>query len=76
MKPSAARAFNPVSRASIPKCSVIKKMASVPLNLAVYWKRRYRGKGPKEPWYILTNLPHLATRISHVSGALEHRADV
>ena len=30
-----------------------------PLNLAVYWKRRYRGKGPKEPWYILTNLPTL-----------------
>ena len=30
-----------------------------PLNLAVYWKRRYRGKGPKEPWYILTNLPRL-----------------
>jgi hypothetical protein len=30
-----------------------------PLNLAVYWKRRYRGKGPKAPWYILTNLPTL-----------------
>lgn len=30
-----------------------------PLNLAVYWKRRDRGKGPKEPWYILTNLPTL-----------------
>ena len=30
-----------------------------PLNLAGYWKRRYRGKGPKEPWYILTNLPLL-----------------
>lgn len=30
-----------------------------PMNLAVYWKRKYRGKGPKEPWYILTNLPML-----------------
>ncbi len=30
-----------------------------PLNLAVYWKRSYRGKRPKEPWYILTNLPTL-----------------
>lgn len=30
-----------------------------PLNLAVYWKRKYRKKGPKEPWYILTNLPTL-----------------
>lgn len=30
-----------------------------PLNLAVYWKRKYRQKGPKDPWYILTNLPTL-----------------
>ena len=30
-----------------------------PFNLAAYWKRKYRGKGPKEPWYILTNLPTL-----------------
>ena len=27
-----------------------------PFNLAVYWQRRYRGQGPKAPWYILTNL--------------------
>lgn len=30
-----------------------------PFNLAVYWKRKYRGKGGKEPWYILTSLPNL-----------------
>lgn len=30
-----------------------------PFNLAVYWKRKYRGKGGKEPWYILTSLPTL-----------------
>jgi len=30
-----------------------------PFNLAVYWKRKYRQKGPKEPWYILTSLPTL-----------------
>ena len=30
-----------------------------PFNLAVYWKRKYRKKGPKDPWYILTNLPTL-----------------
>ncbi|OBU76368.1 IS4 family transposase [Cylindrospermopsis raciborskii] len=28
-------------------------------NIAVYWKRKYCHKGPKEPWYILTNLPNL-----------------
>jgi hypothetical protein len=30
-----------------------------PFNIAVYWKRKYRKKEPKEPWYILTNLPTL-----------------
>ena len=30
-----------------------------PFNLVVYWKRKYRKPGPKEPWYILTNLPNL-----------------
>ena len=30
-----------------------------PFNLAIYWKRKYRGKGSKDPWYILTNLPTL-----------------
>ena len=30
-----------------------------PFNLAVYWKRKYRNKAAKAPWYILTNLPNL-----------------
>jgi Transposase DDE domain len=30
-------------------------------NLGVTWKRKYRGKGAKEPWYILTNLDILVT---------------
>jgi hypothetical protein len=29
-------------------------------NLAAKWKRNYRRKGSKEPWYILTNLDNLA----------------
>jgi hypothetical protein len=36
---------------------------SGPFNLAIYWKRKYRNKGPKEPWYILTNLPDLKQAI-------------
>jgi len=28
-------------------------------NIAVYCPRKYRKKGPKESWYILTNLPTL-----------------
>ena len=35
-----------------------------PFNLAAYWKRKYRGKGPKEPWYILTNLNDLETTLA------------
>jgi hypothetical protein len=32
-------------------------------NLAVKWKRKYRGKVEKEPWYLLTNLPDLSSTI-------------
>ena len=35
-----------------------------PFNLAAYWKRKYRGKGPKKPWYILTNLSDLKTALA------------
>ena len=35
----------------------IQKSAPIQgLNLGVYRKRRYRGKGVKEPWYLLTTL--------------------
>lgn len=39
-----------------------------PFNLAIYWKRSYRQKGPKEPWYILTNLPDLTQAIELYQG--------
>lgn len=29
-------------------------------NLAAKWRRKYRGKSSKEPWYILTNLDNLS----------------
>ena len=32
-------------------------------NLAVYWKRKYRGKQEDEVWYLLTNLPDSETAI-------------
>lgn len=35
-----------------------------PFNLAVYWKRKYRNQGAKEPWYILTNLPTLTQALA------------
>ena len=33
-------------------------------NLGVTWKRKYRGKQAKEPWYILTNLNNLKLTLS------------
>lgn len=36
-------------------------------NLAAKWKRNYRGKSAKEPWFILTNLPSLSSAISAYS---------
>lgn len=31
--------------------------------IAVYWKRKYRGKIEDEPWYLLTNLSSLAEAV-------------
>jgi hypothetical protein len=34
-----------------------------PFNLATRWKRTYRGKQAKDPWYLLTNLESLETTL-------------
>ncbi|HEY9830465.1 MAG TPA: IS4 family transposase [Stenomitos sp.] len=36
-----------------------KKKGFGQFSVAAYWKRKYRGKGPNEGWYILTNLKSL-----------------
>lgn len=36
-------------------------------NLAAKWRRNYRGKSSKEPWYILTNLDSLSAATSAYS---------
>ncbi len=33
-------------------------------NLAAYWKRKYRSRASKEPWYILTSLDSLPRTLS------------
>jgi hypothetical protein len=37
-----------------------KKKGFGQFSVAAYWKRKYRGKGPNEGWYILTNLKSLS----------------
>ena len=36
-----------------------------PCNMAVYWKRQYRGQGGKDPWYILTSLNSLERTLKY-----------
>lgn len=51
--------FAPTMKGFIEGISCGKTEPFGPFNLAFYWKRKYRGKGGKEPWYILTSLPTL-----------------
>src|SRR5919199_946921 len=37
--------------------SVTQKKGFNRFNLAVFWKRKYKGKQEESPWYLLTNLP-------------------
>jgi hypothetical protein len=53
----------PGIRLFYPKISCSQKKGFSRFNLAAYWKRKYRGKQEDEPWYLLTNLPDLATAI-------------
>ena len=51
IKPGTTRFITGIS------CTEKHKIGS--FNLGVTWNRKYRGKGAKEPWYILTNLDNL-----------------
>ena len=42
-----------------PHISLTQKKGFNRFNLAAYWKRKYKGKQEKEPWYLLTNLADL-----------------
>lgn len=44
--------------------NLTQKSGKARFNLAVYWKRKYRGKQEDEAWYLLTNLPDLETAIA------------
>ena len=46
-----------------PDVKVTQKQGFGWFNLAVYWKRKYKGKQDKEAWYLLTNLPDLNTAL-------------
>jgi len=55
--------IQPGIRLFYPHISLTQKKSFNRFNLAAYWKRKYKGKQEKEPWYLLTNLPDLKSAI-------------
>ena len=55
--------LQPGIRLFYPHISLTQKKGFNRFNLAAYWKRKYRGKQEKEPWYLLTNLPNLKSAV-------------
>ena len=51
--------FGPGMKQFLENIRVGKRDQIGPFNMAVYWKRQYRGKGGKEAWYILTSFSNL-----------------
>ncbi|HEY9692711.1 MAG TPA: IS4 family transposase [Oculatellaceae cyanobacterium] len=64
-QPLSSIPIQPGIRLFYPHISLTQKKGFNRFNLAAYWKRQYRGKQEKEPWYLLTNLTDLnsATQI-------------
>jgi Transposase DDE domain len=46
----------PGTRLFIKNINITKNKGFGYFNIAAYWKRQYKGKLEKEPWYLLTNL--------------------
>ena len=59
----------PGQRKFLEKISLTQKRGFSRFNLAIYWRRKYKNKQEKSPWYFLTNLGDLATAVT----AYKHR---
>ncbi len=55
--------IHPGVRLFYPNVNLTQKRGFGRLNLAVYWKRKYRGKQEDQAWYLLTNLPDVDSAI-------------
>jgi hypothetical protein len=53
----------PGQRKFLREINITQKKGFGRFNLAVYWRRKYRTKQEKSPWYLLTNLTDLATAV-------------
>jgi hypothetical protein len=59
----------PGQREFLSEISLTQKRVFSRFNLAIYWRRKYKNKQEKSPWYLLTNLGDLATAVK----AYKHR---
>lgn len=59
----------PGQRKILSKISLTQKRGFSRFDLAIYWRRKYKNKQEKSPWYLLTNLGDLATAVT----AYKHR---
>lgn len=58
------REIYPGIKEFIVSANLVKKRGFGEGNIGIYWRRKYRGKGEKEAWYLLTNLPSLEEAVA------------
>jgi hypothetical protein len=62
-KPLSQVEISPGMKQFLPKTTLTQKKGFGLFNLAIYWKRKYKGKQEQSPWYLLTNLPDCETAV-------------
>jgi len=63
--------IKPGERRFFPNIKVGKEPQITGLSMGIYWRRKYRGMGELEPWYLLTNLPNLLIAIAYTHSTLK-----
>jgi hypothetical protein len=58
-QPLSSIPLQPGIRLFYPHITLTQRKGFNRFNLAAYWKRKYKGKQEKEPWYLLTDLSDL-----------------
>jgi len=62
-KPLSQVEISPGMKQFLVKINLTQKKGFGRFNLAIYWKRKYKGKQEQAPWYLLTNLPDCETAV-------------
>jgi hypothetical protein len=62
-KPLSQVEISPGTKQFLANLTLTQKKGFGRFNLAIYWKRKYKGKQAQSPWYLLTNLPDCETAV-------------